>query len=204
MSKSEIARKVKHLMALGSSKTEVYSELSGPRVSASHLAWALASHSDPALYERHKGKVRALAGLLVVESAVGVLSFVLVGLMPGNGAAIFAGFVALFPILFAWRFCRPDAAAFTGYIVLALGFVVHQALLQFKPTIVSAVWGLSTGMEMLKMILDQVATAPASEYLSLALGSIQIGYAWYVKRKLFPELGLFGAKKIRGRYVFSI
>lgn len=204
MNKSEIERKVKHLMALGSSTTEVFCELSGPRVNARHLAWALASHPDPALFERHRGKLRVLAALLIAESAIGVLSFVLVGLMPGNGAAIFVGLMALFPILFAWRLCRPDAAAFTGYIVLALGFAAHQVLLQFKLTILSAVWGLSTGMEMLKMVADQVAATPASEYLGLGLGLVQIGYVWYVKRKLFPALGLFGAKKIRGRYLFSI
>lgn len=204
MSKSEIARKVKHLMALGSSKTEVYSELAGPRVKDSHLAWAIASHPDPALYERHKGKVRALVALLIAESAVGILSFVLVSLMPGNGAMAFVGLITLFPLVFAWRFCRPDAAAFTGYIILASGFVVHQLLLQFKLTILGAVWGLSTGMEMLTMVADQITTAPASEYFSLALGSIQIACVWYVKRKLFPELGLFGARKARGRYVFSM
>ncbi|HSN01786.1 MAG TPA: hypothetical protein VLS52_12325 [Rudaea sp.] len=204
MKKSEIARKVKYLMALGSSKTEVYSELSGPGVKESQLAWAIATYPDQVLYERNKGKVRALAALLSAESIVGISSFVLVSRMPGNGAAIFVGLIALFPLLFAWRFCRPDAAAFTGYVVLALGFVMNQVLLQFKLTVVGAIWGLSSGLEMLKMLADQVVSTPASEYLGLALGLIQVGCVWEVKRRLFPELGLFGAKKRRGRYMYSI
>jgi hypothetical protein len=204
VNKSEIVSKVKHLMALGSSKTEVYSELSGPRVNARHLAWALASHPDPALCQRHKGKVRFLAALLIAESAIGILSFVLVGLMSGHGAATFVGLVALFPLVFAWRFCRPDAAAFTGYVVLALGFVMSQVLLQFKLTVLGAIWGLSSGLLMLKMLADQFATAPVSDYLGLGLGLVQIAHVWYVKRKLFPALGLLGVKKIRGRYMFSI
>lgn len=204
MNKSEIVRKVKHLMALGSSKTEVYSELSGPRVKESQLAWAIAAYPDPVLYERNKGKVRALAALLLAESVIGVSSFVLVSRMPGNGAAIFVGLMALFPLVFAWRFCRPDAAAFTGYVVLALGFVISQVLLQFKLTILGAIWGLSSGQLMLKMLADRVVSTPASEYLGLALGLIQIGCVWEVKRRLFPELGLFGAKKVRGRYAYSM
>ena len=204
MNKSEIVRKVKHLMALGSSKTEVYSELSGPRVKESQLAWAIAAYPDPVLYERNKGKVRALAVLLLAESVIGVLSFVLLSRMPGNGTAIFVGLMALFPLVFAWRFCRLDAAAFTGYVVLALGFVMSQVLLQFKLTVLGAIWGLSSGLLMLKMLADQVVSPPASEYLGLALGLIQIGCVWEVKRRLFPELGLFGAKKVRGRYVYSM
>lgn len=204
MNKSEMARKVKYLMALGSSKTEVYSELSGPGVKESQLAWAIATYPDQVLYERNKGKVRALAALLSAESIFGISSFVLVSRMPGNGAAIFVGLIALFPLLFAWRFCRPDAAAFTGYVVLALGFVMNQVLLQFKLTVVGAIWGLSSGLEMLKMLADQVVSTPASEYLGLALGLIQVGCVWEVKRGLFPELGLFGAKKLRGRYIYSI
>jgi hypothetical protein len=204
VSKSEIARKVKYLMALGSSKTEVYSELSGPRVKKSQLARAIAAYPEPMLYERNKGKVLALAALLLAESVVGISSFALIGWISGSSIAIFVGLIALCPLLFAWRFYRPDAAAFTGYIVLALGFVVHQVLSHFKLTALGAIWGVASGLEMLKMLADQVASPPVSEYLGLALGLIQVGCVWYVKRKLFPELGLFGAKKVRGRYVYSI
>ena len=211
MDKSEIKRKVKYLLSFGTGKSEVYSELSGPGVKDRDLAWAIASYPDQALYERYKNMVRALAALLVVETItwliMAVISLVYLPIeTKARTGVLITVFIALLPVFFAWRFSQSDGSRYSTYIMCALMYLlmyVLEYLLKLKLSLLAVVWGLGTGVMVPQVIVRQFIPGFAGELIGIALALVQTGFAWYVKRKLFPDLGFFGSRKINGRYAFS-
>jgi hypothetical protein len=51
--------------------------------------------------------------------------------------------------------------------------------------------------------VKQFIAGSTGELIGLALAVLQIGFVWYVRSRLFPNLGSFGAKKTQGCYAFS-
>jgi hypothetical protein len=76
-------------------------------------------------------------------------------------------------------------------------------LLGFKLNQLSVFWGLLTGLVMPQKLLEQFIPGPAGELIGSVLSAAQIVFVWYVRSKLFPDLGFFGARKVNSRYVFS-
>jgi hypothetical protein len=211
MDKSEIKRKVKNLLAFGTGKSEVYSELSGPGVKDSQLAWAIASYPDQALYDRYKNLVRALVALLVLETITWLVSVVIswISLPVGSSTrsgVLLTGVIALLPTFFAWRFYLLEGGRYSAYISFAALYLVMyilEFLLQLKLSLLAIIWGLGTGVMVPQVMVKPFIPGFTGELIGLALAVVQIGFVWYVKRKLFPDLGFFGARKSNGRYAFS-
>ena len=207
MKRSEIIRQVRHLMSFGNSKAEVYSQLSGPGVKDSHLAWAIATQPDPELYEQHKSKVRALAIILVSETLVWLASVIYSLSLPMDArdrtAMCLTALPALMPAMFAWIFFRMDGRRYSNYIVMALMFVLPQLIWGFKANLTSLIFGLTTGVMVPGIFVAPYLSITAGRATLVGLALLQISFVWYLRGCLFPDLGLFGAKRSNGRYQFS-
>lgn len=206
MNHSEIVRKVKYLLSFGNSKAEVYAQLSGHGVKDSQLAWVIAGQPDAALHEKHRWKVRALATLLIVESIawMAIVAYVLTIATPAAKPGVVATLIlASIPLLFAWLLSRRDGLQFTKYLVLAQMFVVVYLIAGFEPTLTTVLFGLSTGVMVPMLIVQELVSGSVGHGIALRMAILQIAYVWHVKRALFPDIGLFRAKKHNGRYVFS-
>ncbi|MBK5302058.1 MULTISPECIES: hypothetical protein [Gammaproteobacteria] len=178
MDKKESKRQLVTMLESGHSKTEIFKTLSGGEVKDRVLAYWIGAYADPALCQRHSGKIKTLLFLTIAQALLGAVFGFLLGSMIGPGAAVFFTlFAAGVPLLFAWGFYKNVAQAYTIYVILSLsqfprmfqGFEEDPLL-----TLVGA--GITLGM---------------------------VFFVAYLKTLLFPDLGFLGSKKVKGHYVFS-
>lgn len=178
MDKKEIKRQVGERLDAGRSKTETFKAFSGGALKDKALAYLIASRPDPALLERHAGKIKILLGLIYVQALIGLVGGYLLGLTISTGFAIGLGLLAGgVPLLFAWGFYRNAAHAYTVYVVLSISQVPR--------------------------LFKGYGDDPTGTVVGVAITLAMIFYVAWLKNLLFPDLGFFGAKKIKGQFVFS-
>jgi hypothetical protein len=178
LDKKEIKRQLVEMLEAGRSKTETFKAFSGGAVKDRVLAYWIGARPDPALREKHSGKINVLIALTCVQALLGAVTSFFMGLMIGPGAAVFFTlFAGLVPLAFAWGFYKGSAKAYTIYMILS----VSQISRMFK------------GYEE-----DPVMTVVG---VAITLG--MVFFATWIKNLLFPDLGFVGSKKLKGQYVFS-
>lgn len=178
LDKKETKRQVGEMLDTGRSKTETFQAFSGGALKDKALAYLIGSRPDPDLIERHAGKIKILLGLIYVQALIGLVGGYFLGLTISTGFAIGLGlFAGGVPLLFAWGFYRNAAHAYTVYVVLSISQVPR--------------------------IFKEYGDDPTGTVIGVAITLAMIFYVAWLKNLLFPDLGFFGAKKIKGQFVFS-
>lgn len=177
MDKKEIQARVREMILSGSPKSQVFTQLSGQGVKDSLLAYFIAAHVDPGRRDVHERKVNIVVTLSLLQALLGFLMGFFVGAKIGPTAQwVVAALVALVPLLLAWGFYMHKAGAYNAYIILSL--------IQFPRQ------------------FEDVGNSPLATLIAVAMGGTMLAYVWYVRGKLFPDLGFLGPRKEKGQYVF--
>lgn len=178
MDKKESKRQLVAMLESGRSKTEIFKTLSGGEVKDRVLAYWIGAYADPALCQRHSGKIKTLLLLTIAQALLGAVSGYFLGSMIGPSAAMaFTLFAAVVPLLFAWGFYKNVAQVYTIYVILSLSqFPKMFQGFEEDPLLTLVGAGITLGM---------------------------VFFAAYLKTLLFPDLGFLGSKKVKGHYVFS-
>jgi hypothetical protein len=177
MNKAEIKSKVRELLSSGTAKAEVFAQLSGQSVKDSQLAYLIASYPDPVRCEQQRRKVNVLITVMFIQALIAFVLGYGIGVKIGpNAKWIFAAFIALIPLLFAWGFHTNRVGSYNAYILL---------------TIVQ-----------LPKSFEGFASSPVASSIGIAIGIGLIAYVWYVREKIFPGFSFLTPKKVKGEYVF--
>jgi hypothetical protein len=178
MEKSEIIKMARELLAAGQGKTATFAQLSGQGAKDKQLAKAIASYPDPELAEAHRGKVRVLIVIMLIQAILAFFIGYGIGYKIGpNAPWIASALMTLVPLAFAWAFYANKAVAYEAYVMLSILGVART--------------------------LDGFATAPASTLAGLVISAALCGFVLYVQFKVFPDLGFLSPKKVDGKFVFT-
>lgn len=177
MNKAEIKSKVNELLSAGTTKAEVFAQLSGQGVKDSRLAYFIASYPDPVRCERHGRKVKMLITLMLIQAAITFLLGYGIGVEIGPRAGwVMGGLAALIPLLFSWGFYTNRVGAYNVYIFLSI--------IQLPKS------------------FEGFTSTPVASSIGIGIGIALISYVWYVREKIFPGFGLMAPRKVRNEYVF--
>ena len=178
MEKSEIKRMVRELLAAGQGKTATFAQLSGQGMKDKQLATVIASHADPALTEAHRGKVRVLIVIMLIQAILAFSVGYGIGYKLGpNAPWIASALMTLVPLAFAWAFYANKAVVYETYVMLSILGVART--------------------------LDGFVTAPLSTLAGMLISAALCGFVLYVQSKVFPDLRFLSPKKVAGKFVFS-
>lgn len=178
MEKSEVKRMARELLAAGQGKTETFAQLSGQGLKDKQLATVIASHVDPALAEAHRGKVRVLIVIMLIQAILAFFVGYGIGYKMGpNAPWIASALMALVPLAFAWAFYANKASAYEAYVLLSILGVART--------------------------LGDFSAAPRSTLAGMLISAALCGFVFYVQSKVFPDLGFLSPKKSAGKFVFS-
>lgn len=178
MNKKEIQAKVHELLAAGTTKTEVFSQLTDQGVRDRQLAYFIASYADPNRCDDHERKVNLLITVMFIQALIAFFLGFGIGAEFGPTAKWVVGaLIALIPLLFAWGFYTHRVGAYNAYILL---------------TIIQ-----------LPKSFDGITSSPVATSIAIAVNVAVLAYVWYVREKLFPDFAFITPKKIKGKYVFS-
>lgn len=171
---AEIARRI----AQGESKASIHRALSGGELSDRQVASLIATHADPRLTQQHAGLVTVLVTISWLQLALAMVVVLVAGAPLGWGALLFLmAFTAAFGYLFIWGFKHHKAWAYTAAFILSCSN--------------------------LPKTLKDFNSEPITSIVALLVGAAILAFTWHVRSKLFPDLLLFGPKKVKGAFVFS-
>jgi hypothetical protein len=177
MNKTEIKSKVNELLSSGTSKSEVFGQLSGLGVKDSQLAYFIASYPNPERCKQHRGKVKFLVLLMFIQT---VLAFLMILGMDAKVGVIIkwivGAFFSIIPMSFAWGFYTNRVAAYNVYIMLSL--------IQLPKS------------------FEGFSSSSVSSWIGIALEIGLIACVWYVREKVFPGFAFMRPKRLKGEYVF--
>ena len=177
MKKSEIKKKVNELLDGGQGRTETFAALAGQGLKDKPLALLVASYPDPQLCEVHRGKVRALVVIMLIQAIF--IFFVGYGIgskIGPNARWITAFLVTAIPLIFAWGFYKNRAGTYGAYLLLSFLSVIQTR-------------GFSA--------------APIATSVGLILNFALMAYVVYVQGKVFPDIAFMSPKKKSGKFIFS-
>ena len=178
MEKSEVKQMARELLAAGQGKTATFAQLSGKGMKDKQLATVIASHPDPELTEVHRGKVRVLIVIMLIQAILAFFVGYGIGYKIGpNAPWIASALMTLVPLAFAWAFYTNKAVAYEAYVMLSILGVART--------------------------LDGFVTAPASTLAGLITSAALCGFVLYVQSKVFPDLRFLWPRKVNGKFVFS-
>jgi hypothetical protein len=178
LDKKEIKQQLVAMLQGGRSKTETFKALSGGAIKDRVLAYWIGAYADPALLERHAGKIKILIVLTCIQALLGLLIGLFVGAMMVPVAAVVLGLIGgAVPLLFAWGFYKNAAQAYTVYVILSIS--------------------------QMPRLFKGYAEDPTSTLIGVAITLAVVFYVAWLKNLLFPDLGFLGSKKVKGQYVFS-
>jgi hypothetical protein len=176
--KKRLKADIDHRLTEGQPKAGIFQALSGQGLSDRRLAWLLASRPHPVLLQRHARLVNAMV-------CISWLQFVLVLILclwATRSLGLLAGLVASavgcgIVYVFIWGFRHHRAWVYTLSIVLGLLNL---------PEAIGSAWA-----------------KPVSGGLGLLMSLALLALTWHVRARLFPDLGVAGARKQNGAYRFT-
>jgi hypothetical protein len=178
LSKKEVQQKVRELLAAGTAKSEVFSQLSGRGVKDSKLAYFIASYADPIRCDEHDRKVNILITIMLAQALIALILGLDIGARMGPTAKWVMGVsMTLIPLFLVWGFYNHRVGAYNAYILLALP--------QFPRS------------------LEGFTSSPATTAIALAISIAILAFVWYVRGKIFPDFVFVNPRKIKGKYIFS-
>ena len=178
MTKKRMQVRAREMLVNGTAKAKVFEQLSGQGVKDSQIAYAIASYADTTRRDAHRGKVKILMAVMLIQALIAfAVGFGLAARTGPNAPWIVGGLLAAIPLAIGWGFYRNSLGAYNAYIALAL--------IQFY------------------RIFDGFASNPIATTVAVAINIAVLVLVWYVREKLFPDFAVITPKKIKGRYVFS-
>jgi O-antigen/teichoic acid export membrane protein len=178
MDKKRMRTRARELLVNGMTRSKVFEQLSGQGVKDAALAYFIASYVDPARREVHRGKIRILIAIMLIQALLGFVVGYGLGARTGPEAAwIVGGLIAAIPLWIGWGFHKNWVGAYNAYIVL---------------TIIQ-------GYQM----IDGFSSAPIATSVGVVINVAILALVCYVREKLFPGFVLTTPKKMKGRYVFT-
>ncbi|WP_085725090.1 DUF3592 domain-containing protein [Pseudomonas sp. R37(2017)] len=177
-SKKEVQEKARELLAAGTAKSEVFSQLSGRGVKDSHLAYFIASYADPIRCYEHDRKVNILITIMLAQALMAFFWGMDIGARMGPTAKWVVGVsMTLIPLFLVWGFYNHRVGAYNAYIILTL--------------------------PQLPRSLQGFASSPTTTIIALAISIVILAFVWYVRRKIFPDFVFVNPRKINGKYLFT-
>ena len=178
MTKRDIKARIAQLRTLGVSTADIFLELRGLAYSDLALAFLLASRPAPHRCATHRGKIRFMAAIAILQAMLGFF----VGWQVAYAEHLpwpfaIAAVTCALPTLTAIGFIRNHLAAYNLYIAVSL---VQYAL-------------------QVRDIIDGYSAA----WVGVLLSSLMLTFVIYLRKHLFPGVGVFLPKKDKnGNYVF--
>jgi hypothetical protein len=156
MDKKRMRTRARELLVNGMTKSKVFEQLSGQGVKDAPLAYFIASYVDPARREAHRGKIRILIAIMLIQALLGfVFGYGLGARMGPDAAWIAGGLIAAIPLWIGWGFHKNWVGAYNAYIVLT----IIQAYQMF----------------------DGFASAPIATSLVVAINFAILPLVWHVR-----------------------
>lgn len=178
MKNRDIRDSIAELMASGVAKPEIYSRLVGQGAREKSVARYLAAYRNRDLRDEHSAKVTTLIVIMLVQAIAAYLLGSAISMGEGTGPGwLWGALSAAAPMLFALGFYRQILFAYNAYILLT---VIQLAKL-----------------------LAGIAETPLENLIGLAINLALLLFVWFVRSRLFPDIGLFGPRKSGGNYVFA-
>lgn len=165
----ELIKQMQAEFDAGQSRYEIYQKYKGSSLSQRRLVVLVSALKDKALIEKYKTANHVLIGLMAVISLITAMAGLGLGIPAGSASPLYWGVSALVPLLFMYGFIRVNHEAYLIYAALAIT-QLPRGFLGFGQTV---------GMSLLE----------------LGLGIGLIALALFLKAKLFPYMGLMGAKQ---------
>ena len=180
--KRDTRKRITEYLAQGMSREEVFYRLQGGAFSDRNLATIIAATPNPQLIEGHKWKIRFMCTVSILQVLLGLFVGWQIGAPLGDGSAFLCSLLmALVPSLMFWGFLRNSINAYNAYILVQL--------LQIPPQS--------------KLLIDGGWETPAG-WIGMLITLSLITYAFVLRRRLFPGMGLFSARSSKGgEYVFA-
>lgn len=177
LSTKQIKAEIETLLAAGHSRKSVYERLKGRGLNNAKLAYQIASTPDAMLCALHDTKTNVLIWIVIIQTVLALLGM-LVAVEPDEFIWV-AAYVVGINALFIWGFYVQRLLAYSVFILLNAIFLPR----------------------------DLITSLIAQDYVGAAATMVAVAtaaYAWYVRRKLFPHIALFGPKKDKqGDYPFA-
>lgn len=178
MDKKRMRTRARELLVNGMAKSKVFEQLSGQGVKDASLAYFIAAYVNPVRRDAHRGKIKVLIAIMLIQALIGLVVGYGLGARRGPDAAwITGGLIAAVPLWIGWGFHKNWVGAYNACIVL---------------TIVQAY-----------QMVDGFAAAPFATSVAVAINFAILLLVWHVREKLFPGFVLTTPKRIKGRYVFT-
>ncbi|MFG6414228.1 hypothetical protein ACG02S_09985 [Roseateles sp. DC23W] len=178
MDKKEIQAEVTRRLAQENSKTSTFKALKGKGVRDAVLANMIASYAEPARVEAHTLAVKILVGISWLQLVLAVMVVLMLGVSFGwLMALVLTAATGAFCYLFVWGFKNHKAGVYNAWLFLTV-INFHRHFKDF-------------------------AEAPTMNTILLLLNIGLLGFIFYLRSKLFPDMVLVGPMKVRGEYRFS-
>lgn len=179
MKRKELRAKIDELISTGTPKSEVFASLSGQGIKDRLLAYLIAVHVDPRRCEANRRRIKIMVAIAYVEMVITCLYSLVLGWKTSPLVGfLFAAVGTLISILFVWGFKTSRAGVYVAYFSLFI-------------------------MQLPNMLMKDLPQRPLVTLVSLVINVSIVLYVLDLKRRLFPDLGLFSPRRDKGRYVFT-
>ncbi|MEY4766016.1 MAG: hypothetical protein RI907_2689 [Pseudomonadota bacterium] len=178
MKKKAIQAEVQRMLEMGLAKAQVLRHLVASGAQPRAAAHAIASYPQPELLAKHAKLVDAMVVISWLQLAFTVLICLVIGLRYGLlPTAIITALVGAFGYLFVWGFNHNRAWAYNATLIMGIVNLPQQ--------------------------MGGLLTDPASSAIGLTLSAALMGFAWFVRTRIFPDFAFISPRKANGEYVFT-
>jgi hypothetical protein len=178
MKNRDIKQSITQLMTSGVMKPDIYSMLVGQGAREKAVARHLAAYRDTHLRDENRTMLRVLIVVMLIQAVIAYLLGSALSTGGGHGPGwLWGGLFAAIPLLFALGFYRQVLFAFNAYIALTL--------------------------IQLPKLLTGITETPTESLFAVAINLAILAFVWFVRSRLFPDIGIFGPRKADGNYVFT-
>jgi len=178
MNKHSIQAQVKLRLADGHSKTETFQRLSGLGVKDSALAQMIASYASPAHCQKYRGLTGAMVGIAWMQLLLAVGILLLLTAEQGSLVLfVLSALGAAFGYLFVWGFR-------------------HSRLWAYNISLITGILNISK-------IVNDFDASPLGNTIGAVIACVLLAFTLHVRGKLFPDVFLWGPRKMNGVYQFS-
>lgn len=178
MNLKHLRLEIEQRLTSGESKTAVFHDVQRQGLPERTAATWIAAYAAPELCRRYAGIKNTMVALAVVELLFGFVLAAVLGLELGASWGLFAAVLAgMVGGGFVWGVVRNRLWAYNTAIVMTL-------------------------CNLPRTVLD-LLRQPSEAAIALAIGLPLLAFTWYVRNRLFPDVGFLGPRRQNGRYVFA-
>lgn len=177
MSKKDMKKEMQALHDQGQHKMDIFNEFKGKGLKEKELAQIVAQLKDRTLCALYETKNNILITLIFIQTFFVAFASYQIAIQSNFSPYVFAAVGASIGLLFIYGFYRFSPVAYQVFILLTIIRLPRE--------------------------IEPLSKGGAVELIAFVVSMCIFIYVWYLKSKLYPDLGLFGAKKSNGVYNFS-